>query len=72
MCFQVSFLLYLNQSKLKLSRTPEVLILFLEGELCIAVTGPLKKKKKKKNSFFFFASLLNGGYEFQGMLKAIS
>lgn len=58
MCFQVSFLLYLNQSKLKLSRTPEVLILFLEGELCIAVTGPLKKKKKKRIVFFFLLPYL--------------
>lgn len=67
MCLQVSFLLYLNQSKLKLSRTPGVLILFLKGELCTAVTGlpPFLTNR------FFFSLLLNGGYELQGTLKAI-
>lgn len=64
MCLQVSFLLYLNQSKLKLSRTPGVLILFLKGELCTAVFGlpPFLTNK------FFFSLLLNGGYELQGTL----
>lgn len=55
MCLQVSFPLYLNQSKLKLSRTPGVLILFLKGELCTAVIG---SPPFLKNRFFFLYYLL--------------
>lgn len=55
MCLQVSFLLYLNQSKLKLSRTPGVLILFLKGELCTAVTG---LPPFLTNRFFFLYYLM--------------